>query len=976
MKLIIPILLITVFVQSLYSQKWEELNNLALDKYGEGDLESAIEYCHKAFDMAKQDSNKATSANNLGYLYGIISDYEKAVHYYNQAINLREKVFGKESPRCCESMNNLSLLHMNFGKFDDALIIMLENEQATKKVYGNESGDYFKILNQLGTVYYETGNYKNAGIWYEKGLKTGKALVGEKNLFIAQNMNSLGVVYFNMGDYPKGEKYLLKAMEIRKELSGTNSPEYAQSLMNLATLYTEQGKYKDAEQNFISAANIIQEKQGQEHPEYARIMNNLADLYRRIGLYEQSEKYFNICISAQEKTKDGKNTDYARYISNMALLYQELDEREKSEELRVQALNIIETRLGTGHPDYATALNNLATFYSKTGDFFKAEPLLIKARAMYLEKFGEDNPNYIKASCNLATLYTGQGKFKEAGEIYKSLEKKWKEVFGEKHPDYAGMMHDLAMIHENMGETEKAQAYYEEMLKSLYFEIDYNFSYLTEPEKFSYLEKTRKKFDHFNLFVIAHKNQYPQLTAVSYENERMLKGMSLRSSNAMRDNILSSGDTLVIKHYLNWLDVRKQLSELYSTPFSEQRDKDIAAYENYSNAYEKELNRVSQDFRKSSEKVTMADIQQNLGEDEAAIEFINVTVNDKKVNYYALVLKKHDKYPALIELFSLDSLKMLLAYQAKSDYDYVNGIYGTKKDSGNELYDMVWKPLEQALININTIYYAPAGLLHKVSFAAMLCPDQQWLSEKYRLIRLTSTSNITANGNDVIGTSCGVTVYGGVDFDTETTTKSMWKYLPGTKTEAENISNVLTGSGIKSKLVMGSAASEAGLKACEYHSPCILHVATHGFFFPGPEETTAEESSKNLATRGCRGFRFVKSDNPLMRSGIVLAGANNVWNKDEKSLDDDGVLTAYEVSNLNFENTMLVTLSACNTGLGDIRGSEGVYGLQRAFRMAGVKYLVISLWEVPDKETMEFMTIFYSGLAKGMNIPDAFHNAR
>ena len=132
-------------------------------------------------------------------------------------------------------------------------------------------------------------------------------------------------------------------------------------------------------------------------------------------------------------------------------------------------------------------------------------------------------------------------------------------------------------------------------------------------------------------------------------------------------------------------------------------------------------------------------------------------------------------------------------------------------------------------------------------------------------------------------------------------------------------------------------------------SPEIIHIATHGFFFPG-EKTGSDNQDKETFRGGIPDKpAFTESENPLFRSGLLLAGAGRAWSNLQTIHGvEDGTLTAYEVSNLNLNNTRLVVLSACETGLGDIHGSEGVYGLQRAFKMAGVHYMIISLWKVPD----------------------------
>jgi len=198
-----------------------------------------------------------------------------------------------------------------------------------------------------------------------------------------------------------------------------------------------------------------------------------------------------------------------------------------------------------------------------------------------------------------------------------------------------------------------------------------------------------------------------------------------------------------------------------------------------------------------------------------------------------------------------------------------------------------------------------------------------------------------------------------------------WSYLPGTLQETEEIKSVLKRKNIKVSLYNHKQASEEQLKALEKNAPSILHVSTHGFYFGD------DEKSKEYKDKIDKKVKFAHSKNPLLRSGFILAGGNAAF-QGEKMPDgvEDGVLTAAEISRLNFYNTKLVVLSACQTGLGDIVGNEGVYGLQRSFKMAGVDYLLFSLWEVPDKTTKELMSNFYENWFSGMEISEAFKKAQ
>jgi CHAT domain-containing protein len=193
-----------------------------------------------------------------------------------------------------------------------------------------------------------------------------------------------------------------------------------------------------------------------------------------------------------------------------------------------------------------------------------------------------------------------------------------------------------------------------------------------------------------------------------------------------------------------------------------------------------------------------------------------------------------------------------------------------------------------------------------------------------------------------------------------------WNYLPFSEEEVEQIKNSGTKNLFPVTLISGEQATEESLKELQgKRSPAVLHIATHGFFFPDPEQQKENKSvNQNV---------FKYAANPLMRSGLFFAGAYYTWTKNRSFTGlEDGIATAYEIANLYLPNSKLAVLSACETGLGDIRGSDGVWGLQRAFRIAGVKNLVMSLWKVPDRETSEFMTLFYENIFRQQTIADAF----
>jgi CHAT domain-containing protein len=178
-------------------------------------------------------------------------------------------------------------------------------------------------------------------------------------------------------------------------------------------------------------------------------------------------------------------------------------------------------------------------------------------------------------------------------------------------------------------------------------------------------------------------------------------------------------------------------------------------------------------------------------------------------------------------------------------------------------------------------------------------------------------------------------------------------------------------AGIYVTIYSDTAATEEAFKAMDGKSPRLLHLATHGFFLPVADKRTLGKDDINA------GSTFTVQQNPMFRSGLVLANGNHTW-KGETAIagKEDGILTAYEIAQMDLSNTDLIVLSACETALGDLRGNEGVIGLQRAFKMAGVKQMIISLWQVPDKATRELMIMVYKNWLTGMSTREALRNAQ
>ena len=470
----------------------------------------------------------------------------------------------------------------------------------------------------------------------------------------------------------------------------------------------------------------------------------------------------------------------------------------------------------------------------------------------------------------------------------------------------------------------------------------------------------------------------------------------------------------------------------------------MAELEEKANDAEKELARTVAGYADASRQVKWKDVQTGLKQAEAAIEFIHFKVNfpqkTDSTMYAALLLESGDAQAKFIPLFEEKQLHDLLnvteniSIKANALYSMRGAVPLSEKNQlSKNLFDLIWKPLEKYLKNVNTIYFSPSGELSKLNHLAIPIGKGKILSDKYNIVQVGSTRQLVVPQKVEINNQMAI-LYGGIQYEkdssvilnvnseicnsliasrgelgfskTDSTLRGgNWNYLVGTEHEVNDIVKIMQTSECNVDLKKGYDATEESFKnigANNSASPRILHIATHGYFFPDPDRANSAKSgvahdnaTSDLSSRRHEGTAkaatirskvefeikepvFKISEHPMLRSGLIMAGGNAAW-QGIQTLEgrEDGILTAYEISQMNLSNTELVVLSACETGLGDIQGNEGVYGLQRAFKIAGAKYLIMSLWQVPDKQTSLLMTTFYKKwLEEKMTIPNAFHAAQ
>jgi CHAT domain-containing protein len=394
-------------------------------------------------------------------------------------------------------------------------------------------------------------------------------------------------------------------------------------------------------------------------------------------------------------------------------------------------------------------------------------------------------------------------------------------------------------------------------------------------------------------------------------------------------------------------------------------------------------------------------VRDSLQKNQAAIEFVSFRMFDKgwsnKTQYAALVLRKGMRAPTWVPLCEESVLTEFFGKLAGKDaFTQAHILYD---ENGQNLYKAIWQPLENALKGVTTVYYSPSGLLHKVAFNAIPINEDSRLMDKYNLNLVSSTREVAYLKNKTAGVPRSAVVYGGLLYDTDENTmrkeslvykapetgtmisaalpaglrgsRKGWGYLPGAAAEQEIIQQMLTEKKISPAIYSGTGGNEESFKALNSKKTAILHLATHGFFIEDIEKSEGDRELLHRIGGGQRAF-----ENPLLRSGLILSGGNRAWTNNSVTGVEDGILFADEVAQLNFLGTDLVVLSACETALGEVNNSEGVFGLQRSFKLAGAQTLVMSLWTVDDSATGELMEHFYRNWLSGKSKQDAMKEAQ
>jgi CHAT domain-containing protein len=811
-----------------------------------------------------------------------------------------------------------------------------------------------RALHQARKFFLEYARLRGEARFAEARVPLGRALeirervLGPDDLLVAETLGTLAIAYESTGDYASAEPLKLRALRIMEKALGPNHPRVARELMSLGGLYREMGDDLKAEEMYRRSFAIF-EKIGQtENPVVATLLNDLGSVYYARGDYSNAAKYFDRSRTLWESLLGPDNFHIAASYTHLGRVAYDAGDYAKAEAMFQHALALAEKGLRQEHTGVTPYLNDLADTYCTTGEYEKGERLYERALAVHERKAAMSHPAVQDTLFGLARCAEAQGRLSDAAKL----------------------------------QTQASE------LEERYVAL--NLAVGSEREKLALLTELSSRLSRnvsLHVSLAPHDPAARDLAAASIlrSKGRVQDAMSA-SLSALRQR--SAPDDQKLLDQLS--DATAKLAKLIldgppQKAMPAEYQEQVKRLEEQRENLEVEIGDRSAGFYQRTQPVTLAAVQALIPEDAVLVEFAVYRPFDPKApdnrkaygepHYVAYVLRRRGEvqWKELGEARTIDgavdALRQALGDPRRHDV----------RELARALDEKLMQPLRALTGNATQLLVSPDGELNLLPFQALVDEQNHYLVERYGFTYLTSGRDLLRMqvtresksvplviANPAFGESApeqnakatakraepkarrrSVT-------DARSLSELYFAPLGGTALEAEAIRKFFPDA----SLLTGEGATKTALK--QTVAPRVLHIATHGFFLQAPHAVADGDARAATTTR--RVAAVAESDNPLLRSGLALAGANQRG----AAAAGDGILTALEASGLNLWGTKLVVLSACDTGLGEVHNGEGVYGLRRAFVLAGAESLVISLWPASDYSTRNLMTSYYRNLKQGL----------
>ena len=1024
-----------VWPQEQLLKDYDTLVEDSFKSYDNGDYNSAIKFMNNAINIAKiiyGDCHpiyipmlkfQAESYINLG-------DNDKVIQLYNQAIDIQKNISGSNTKDyalllidfaafyykienneqvialCNPAINILSSINKNDidnSQYSFALGIIADSyyelQEYTKAVefytlelecikilLGKNNEDYSLVLNALANSYSKIGEHSKAIEFYEQELETLKVILGESDSEYMKSLEDLKEYCTAYGRYDKALELEFAKLHIIKTTEGEKSVKYARVLCNIGNRYSDLENYDDAIKFHTQALTIIRENNG-DKTDIVFVLFNLANSYSGLGndikAIEVSKDAISVLDSMDEKSRDIEV--YVFLLHNMGNYYARLKSPNISDELHAKALEEWRKINGKNNVKYAYLLNTVAGRYTLRNDYQQAINLYQQSLDIWMDNGGANTMYFESMLSNFAATCYLAGDYNKAIELLTKLINTQKNTVGEVSDAYCFHLCALLSTYVRANDFSNLLQVWESLYTNFKAYALSSNAIFTSKERHIFWNKWRKCLMECIGVCSAIFNSNNIANETTYNYLLLTKGANLLIDIEFDKVIRESGNKVLLEK----LKELRTIHTLINT-YSNQTDINIEQLKSKSRELEKDLIVGSKEYADFTHSLSIdwMNVQSSLGENDVAIEILAAGGTEDSPPYYAsLILRRNWETPKYV-LLSTDEL-----YKYFTNNKKLSSIYNDIDT--RQLYNLIWSKLEPYINEGDNVYFSPMGLLHQMNIEVFQDANGKRANEKWNLHRVSSTRELCMEKPEIDMTSA--VLYGNLLYDVDSTTmvaqsrtyrqednyvasrgfvqdstmRNGWKKLDATNTEINSIAMTMQACGIEPTIYKLETGNEESFKALSGKKTPIIHLATHGFFYKDEEAKTKtffetlDMNKNNYAL-----------DNSLKRSGLILAGAQKAW-LGEPIPDnvEDGVLLAEEIATMDLTGTDLVVLSACETGLGEIT-SEGVFGLQRAFKKAGVQTLIMSLWKVDDNATSLFMRTFYKQWLGGKSKHAAFLDAQ
>ena len=861
-----------------------------------------------------------------------------ALHETEKYLAIRQRILTEEHWLTVRSLMDVGLLHKEIGNYDKCRPIYLRLPELTRKLLGERSPNYWTSLHNLGALHLDLGENLEAKAVLERALAIGRQVFPDDPESYVEIINSLAHAEDALGETAAAESLYLQSLQIRHQGYGENSVEYAEGHLHLGFFYmSSQADYAKAEIHLKEAVSIFRGTVGEKHPRYAYGIDFLAAFYTITSRFDLAEPLYREAIAVREATLGPEHVNFATSLKNLGFMYVAQAKYKEAEELLLRALEIERKIAGNNHPRTAKTLNGLAQTAAGRGDPAKAHQWHQQCLEVCQQVYDSANPEYNESQSRLAASYA------RIGQAAKGL------------PLALSSLRTARTVLERQAlfQSERQQL---GMRLALWGYVD------------RYLE------------VAALARTPAEEVYAEVLNWKGLVGARQQALRKIHHQLRASGNPQVVKLENELDDSVKKLAALshVSKPGDLEHRFRVAEVSDRIETLQQDLTKFSAELRRQSEQAQTApaDIRQALPGDVALVDFLC-----------------HQRYRAPRqgqEQGAWESILIAFVVRAEQPIERVElGPAGTIEKAieawrskfgrptattnpGAELRRLVWEPLQAHLAGAKTVLISPNGTTAPMPWAALpgAKPGTYLLEETaFAVVPIPRClpDLLAATGAAPRRLSGSLLLVGDVDFSAGLASRDSavpeqvavrgeqfynWSPLPGTREEVQAIKGAflkLAPAAAAVELAQDRATKSAVLAQAGSHE--YLHLATHGFFAPANSNQDVQPSESPSAVQA--GVLH-----PGLLSGLVLSGANHRPELGQA----DGILTALEVEQLDLSKVRLVTLSACETGLGKTAGGEGLLGLQRSIQLAGARTLVSSVWSVDDAATQALMAEFYRNL--------------